>query len=65
MVLIVENVLLVIRAVDVDKELNVLFVYYIVELFIYKYFVIDFSIGVIYIVLSLDYEEISIFYFIV
>lgn len=65
MVLIVENVLLVIRAVDGDKELNVLFVYYIVELFIYKYFVIDFSIGVIYIVLSLDYEEISIFYFIV
>lgn len=65
MVFIDRNVFLVIWVVDVDKDFNVLFVYYIVELFVYKYFVIDFSIGVIYIVFSLDYEEISIFYFIV
>ncbi|KAL4679485.1 hypothetical protein H8959_009135 [Pygathrix nigripes] len=57
------NVPLVIRAADADKDSNALLVYHIVEPSVHKYFAIDSSTGAIHTVLSLDYEETSIFHF--
>ncbi|KAM4836847.1 protocadherin Fat 1 isoform 5-T5 [Thomomys bottae] len=57
------NVPLVIRATDADKESNALLVYHIVEPSVHKYFSIDSSTGAIHTVLSLDYEETSVFHF--
>ncbi|XP_075412906.1 protocadherin Fat 1 isoform X2 [Tenrec ecaudatus] len=57
------SVPLVIRATDADKESNALLVYHIVEPSVHKYFTIDSSTGAIHTVLSLDYEETSIFHF--
>uniref|UniRef100_A0A8C5XYH6 FAT atypical cadherin 1 n=1 Tax=Microcebus murinus TaxID=30608 RepID=A0A8C5XYH6_MICMU len=58
-----KNIPLVIRATDADKESNALLVYHIVEPSVHKYFAIDSSTGAIHTVLSLDYEETSIFHF--
>nr|XP_033799788.1 protocadherin Fat 1 isoform X2 [Geotrypetes seraphini] len=58
-----QNVPLVIRATDADKELNALLVYQIVEPSVHKYFAIDSSTGAIRTVVSLDYEQTNIFYF--
>uniref|UniRef100_A0A8C0XD75 Protocadherin Fat 1 n=1 Tax=Castor canadensis TaxID=51338 RepID=A0A8C0XD75_CASCN len=58
-----KNVPLVIRAADADKESNALLVYHIVEPSVHKYFAIDSSTGAIHTVLSLDYEETSVFHF--
>uniref|UniRef100_A0A8C5K818 FAT atypical cadherin 1 n=1 Tax=Jaculus jaculus TaxID=51337 RepID=A0A8C5K818_JACJA len=57
------NVPLVIRATDADQESNALLVYHIVEPSMHKYFAIDSSTGAIHTVLSLDYEETSVFHF--
>uniref|UniRef100_A0A2I3SRM1 FAT atypical cadherin 1 n=1 Tax=Pan troglodytes TaxID=9598 RepID=A0A2I3SRM1_PANTR len=57
------NVPLVIRAADADKDANALLVYHIVEPSVHRHFAIDSSTGAIHTVLSLDYEETSIFHF--
>ncbi|XP_049721123.1 protocadherin Fat 1 isoform X2 [Elephas maximus indicus] len=57
------NVPLVIRAADADRESNALLVYHIVEPSVHKYFAIDSSTGALHTVLSLDYEETSVFHF--
>ncbi|KAM9622277.1 protocadherin Fat 1 [Trichechus inunguis] len=57
------SVPLVIRAADADRESNALLVYHIVEPSVHKYFAIDSSTGAIHTVLSLDYEETSVFHF--
>ncbi|XP_053315030.1 protocadherin Fat 1 [Spea bombifrons] len=62
-VLTEENVPLVIRATDDDRESNALLVYQIVEPSVRKYFAIDSSTGAIRTLASLDYEQTNIFHF--
>ncbi|XP_069056290.1 protocadherin Fat 1 isoform X2 [Pleurodeles waltl] len=62
-ILTAENVPLVIRATDADKESNAVLVYHIVEPSVHKYFAIDSSTGAIRTLVTLDYEQTNIFHF--
>lgn len=55
------NNFVVIRVFDSDKEVNFLLVYKILDLEVLKFFKIDFSMGILIIILKMDYE--SMFFF--
>ncbi|XP_064191064.1 protocadherin Fat 1a isoform X3 [Anguilla rostrata] len=62
-VLTEDNVPLVIRATDADRDANAMLVYHIVEPFAHNYFAIDSSTGAIRTTTGLDYEQRRVFHF--